>query len=91
MRNKFDATYYGLRLMQQDLKNATIRNRNRIKKHQTHSLDIETWLKAARRDLQGFKGCIKRIERLERKVELEKKRRRNEGGQNMNLQGTYGK
>lgn len=98
MSDKFNRLRMGLDLIQLDLKNARSRNHKRLNKQSPQSLAIQeqlsllsVHLRDARRAIRHVQNTWKRVEKLEYNEKLTMRRRRNEGGQNMNLQGTYGK
>src|SRR5678809_857900 len=90
MQSRFNRLRMGLDLIQMDLNNCYNRNRFGIKNHQTQSLIIQSLIIEAKSRLKALKKIIATIERKEAKEKFIKKKRKNQGGQNMNLTGTYG-
>jgi len=91
MPSKFSRLKIGLDLIQMDLRNIKDRNRARIKRQDIQGLNIESLVKRISWDLRQIRRHTRKIEKLENKEKETKKKRNNSGGQNMNLNGTYGK
>lgn len=81
---------YGLDLIALDLKNARARQRLRLKKQKTQSLEIDKVLRFITINLRMLRRDTRKLEQLEKKEELQALRRRNEAGRN-SMVSTYGR